>query len=102
MGWIKTIQAKIIGFFYPINIKSLENCGWVKVYDKTGPFGEFFSYKKWQGNMDGVTGHRFILYPENHNWDNQSNWNLIDFSKDITHKVDNLKQLKSIIPNPYI
>ena len=100
MGWIKTIQAKVIGFFYPINIKSLENNGWTKVCDKTGPFGEFFSYKKWQCNMDGVIGHRLILYPKNS--DKQSDWNLIDFSKDITHNVNNLKQLKSIIPNPYI
>jgi hypothetical protein len=102
MGWFKTIQAKIIGYFFPISITNLQKEGWSKVRDTTGPFGEFLSYKKWQCNLDGVTGHRFILYPKNHDWNDPKDWTLIDFSKDTTCSIFYLKQLKSSIPTPYI
>lgn len=102
MVWFKKIQAKIIGYFKPITIEDLIKEGWSKVDDKTGPFGKFLSYKKWQCNMDGVIGHRFILYPGNRDWNNPEKWHLIDFSKDKTYDVYCLKQIKSIIPTPYI
>jgi len=99
MGWAKKIQAKIVSIFYPIQKEKLTD--WTFINDENGPFGPFLSHKKWQSNLDGIPGHRFILYPCNNRWKGCSEWNLIDYSTDKIHKIYNALQLKELIPNNY-
>ena len=90
---LENLKKRILSVINPVNEGVLSSNGWEKRNDNK--FGEFYSNKAWQSNLDGVIGHRFILKKDSSLFSNK--WNLLDYSNSKNYSISSVKELSKLV-----